>query len=246
MNGVMSAEGHLTNPALFAGIDPPVWKMSLEYLDLVDIYPCPLSYVRGHLFKMLHHLLRIKDNFDLREVMATSTSLAEFRDAVKKLQERYQDYFDGKKAFQLPEELSQFKLIHPPWICQPYVRPPPEVYVKKMEECAVVEGLKRQLSESKPAPGLSKKKLKKLERHPNKKFLPPCSGNNKICVGCKINPGSLKCEYELCKTCCKDKCYKEELDCSGHKILVKTNRERARSFQNGKAQLQLQAEVQEA
>ena len=242
----MSAEGHLTNPALFAGIDPPVWKVSFEYLDLVDIYPCPLSYVRGHLFKLLHHLLQIKDNFDLREVIARSSSFAEFRDAVNKLQERYQDYHDGKKAFQLPEELSQYKLIHPPWICQPYVRPPPEVYVKKMEECAVAEGLKRQMSESEPAnpAGLSKKKLRKLERNPNKKFLPSCSGNLKICVGCKINPGGLKCEYELCKTCCKDKCYNEELDCSGHKILVKTKREKARSFQLDNSQQQLQAEVQ--
>jgi tRNA-dihydrouridine synthase len=90
VQGVMSAEGHLTNPALFAGISPPVWKVSFEYLDLVDIYPCPLSYVRGHLFKLLHHLLQIKDNFDLREIIARSSSVADFRDVVNKLQERYQ------------------------------------------------------------------------------------------------------------------------------------------------------------
>jgi len=134
VEGVMSAEGHLTNPAIFAGINPPVWEMCLEYLDLVDIYPCPLSYTRGHLFKMCHHLLQIRTNFDLRERIGKSHSFEEFRDCVLQLKERFLKYHTGEETFEMPEEIQIFNLKLPPWLCQPYVRPPPDVYLEKMRD----------------------------------------------------------------------------------------------------------------
>jgi len=94
----MSAEGHLTNPAIFTGKNLPVWEMSMEYLDFVDIYPCPMSFVRGHLFKMLHHLLKINLNFDAREIIAKGNDLSDFRQAVFMLKERYEGYVKGEKV----------------------------------------------------------------------------------------------------------------------------------------------------
>lgn len=80
----MVAESHLTNPALFqgfvdfgyifllylnssieswsseiAGENPSVYEIVKEYISYVNIYPCPISFVRSHLFKLWVHALKV-------------------------------------------------------------------------------------------------------------------------------------------------------------------------------------------
>lgn len=40
-----------------------------------------------------------------------------------------------------------------------------------------------------------------------------------------------KCEYKLCRQCCRSKCYIENLDCVGHRNLTKTRRQMAKEFE---------------
>ena len=72
-----------------------MWEIALEYLDLAETHPCPISYVRGHIFKMLHHCLQLEKNFDLREIIAKTSQMEGFREAVVKLRERYIDFHTG-------------------------------------------------------------------------------------------------------------------------------------------------------
>ena len=240
VEGVMSAEGHLTNPAIFAGLNPPVWSMCLEYLEYVQLYPCPLSYVRGHIFKMLNHVFQVRSNFDLREVIAKSHSLEEFRSAVEMVRDRYIMYQEGDIEFTQPEELELFQLKYPVWICQPYVRPPPDVYLEKMRKLAEEERRVREECEGENKRGvegggeeetgqISKKKQKKLERNPRKAFSKSREKTQMCCEESCHNPCSLKCSHGRCRSCCKEVAFKENLDCEGHRIFIRSNREKAKS-----------------
>jgi len=247
VNGVMSAEGHLTNPAIFAGKNPPVWEMCLEYLEYAQKYPCPLSFVRGHLFKMLNHVFQVRTNFDLREIIAKSHSLDEFKHAVEKVRERYLKFHEGQMEFEAPEELEVFNLKFPVWLCQPYVRPPPDVYLEKMrkiadeerkarEQAKETESVEAKRSVEGSEDGVEvmskkkRKKMEKMERHPRKAFSQGRE-NTKLCIGDQCNnPCSLKCSQQMCRKCCKEKAYTECLDCEGHRVFVKSNREKAKLF----------------
>ncbi|KFP49346.1 tRNA-dihydrouridine(16/17) synthase [NAD(P)(+)]-like, partial [Cathartes aura] len=88
VHGVMSAEGNLHNPALFEGRNPLVWEMAEEYLEIVQKYPCPLSYVRAHLFKLWHHTLQVYQQ--LREELAKVKTLEGIVDVNRELKLRCQ------------------------------------------------------------------------------------------------------------------------------------------------------------
>uniref|UniRef100_A0A6E8VX65 tRNA-dihydrouridine(16/17) synthase [NAD(P)(+)]-like n=1 Tax=Anopheles coluzzii TaxID=1518534 RepID=A0A6E8VX65_ANOCL len=319
VNGVMTAEGNLHNPALFEGVNPTAWSMAHEYLDLVEQYPAPISYIRGHLFKLFHHLMHLKSNAALREKLAGSHSVAEFRTVVTQLEQKYLPYHEGTILWtgeddsdathndddttstatengQQPSPPHPAKLdqnLHlPPWLCQPYIRAPPEVHRQKLEEAhRLANDPTREKRQFFDAHGneISRKRMKKMrrvQRRPKNKnraqqralnggkggqtassqdndesdddgeeedeeegqqqqqqennivrmnislaeangrrrrFDELCKNDAPNCT----NPMGMKCEHRLCRTCCKGKCYRENRDCAGHKIRIKSRREKA-------------------
>lgn len=179
-NGVMSAEGNLYNPAIFEGRYPPSWEMATEYLDLVEKYPCPLSYIRGHLFKIFHHILCEPDNKDVRAELANKSTLEDFRNVTKIIRERYEPFHEGLDVWKRNSD--SYDLVLPPWLCKPYERPSPEEHIKKMTELQNKQNEARKLEREnggisakrpradseKEKSKMSKKKHKKLLRFPEK------------------------------------------------------------------------------
>lgn len=52
----------------------------------------------------------------------------------------------------------------------------------------------------------------------------------------KFNSGfqGIKCVYELCRVCCRDKCYSEEAECTGHGFLLEKKRRKQMNQSNTK------------
>ncbi|KAL4710754.1 hypothetical protein ACJJTC_004399 [Scirpophaga incertulas] len=231
VDGVMSAEGILTNPALFEGVNPLTWEIALEYVDLVEKYPCPSSYIRGHLFKIFHKIFNLNENDEIRQLLATGQNIDNFRYVCEEIKKKYADYHTGILQLENYENIthSGYNLILPPWICQPYVRISPEEHTQKIQECLnkLQDKLEKRQFEDSQGNLISRKKMKKLQRKSRRPFKDNQQNGRSgdICINetCP-NPLGGKCQYQLCKKCCRNKCYEEDLDCTGHKIMVHTRK----------------------
>ncbi|XP_005256450.1 tRNA-dihydrouridine(16/17) synthase [NAD(P)(+)]-like isoform X3 [Homo sapiens] len=173
VQGVMSAEGNLHNPALFEGRSPAVWELAEEYLDIVREHPCPLSYVRAHLFKLWHHTLQVHQ--ELREELAKVKTLEGIAAVSQELKLRCQEEISRQEGAKPTGDLP----FH--WICQPYIRPGPREGSKEKAGARSKRALEEEEGGTEV---LSKNKQKKQLRNPHKTFDP-----------------SLKPKYAKCDQC---------------------------------------------
>ncbi|XP_053515022.1 tRNA-dihydrouridine(16/17) synthase [NAD(P)(+)]-like isoform X3 [Artibeus jamaicensis] len=227
VQGVMSAEGNLHNPALFEGRSPAVWELAEEYLDLVRQHPCPLSCVRAHLFKLWHHTLQVHQQ--LREELAKVKTLEGIAAVSQELKLRCQEDMCRQEG---EEPSGGLPFFH--WICQPYFRPGP----KEASQESTGPRSKRALEEEEGgADTLSKNKQKKQLRNPHKTFDPSLKPKYAKCDQCG-NPKGNRCVFNLCRGCCKKRAFRETADCQGHGLLFKTKLEKSLAWKAAQPRLQ--------
>ncbi|RKP09959.1 dihydrouridine synthase-domain-containing protein [Thamnocephalis sphaerospora] len=122
VDGVMSAEGLLYNPALFSGKQPRVWEMAEEYLNICHDTPTKPCYIRPHLFKLLRPCLN--NHTDLRERLTQARTVADFAEMVSELKKRLMQEEESDTVVDRGINADTGLPNYPHWQCQPYVRPP--------------------------------------------------------------------------------------------------------------------------
>ncbi|XP_037869339.1 tRNA-dihydrouridine(20a/20b) synthase [NAD(P)+]-like isoform X2 [Bombyx mori] len=226
---------------------------SVNYAKMLEASGCKLLTVHGRTREQKGPLTGIAswkhikaisftfdENNDDRQLLATAQNINDFKKVCENLKNKYQPYQEGKIHYEDEENISRtgYNLILPPWICQPYVRMSPEAHTQKMHELSKNQNNQecKRINEDQDGNHISRKKMKKMKRmmrRPQKADQNQNGRNGDICFNDKCpNPLGGKCTYKLCKKCCKNKCYEEDLDCRGHRILVHTRREIAKLFAN--------------
>ncbi|VEL08580.1 unnamed protein product [Protopolystoma xenopodis] len=71
---------------MFAGIQPQVYAICKEYLELARMYSSPISSVRGHVFKLCRDALNVHTEF--RPQFADCKDLDDFEDAIRRMEEK--------------------------------------------------------------------------------------------------------------------------------------------------------------
>ncbi|KIH58920.1 hypothetical protein ANCDUO_10863 [Ancylostoma duodenale] len=95
---VMSAEGILYNPMLFADRNEESWIVAKEYLEYARKYQAGTSAIRAHIFRICHHSLL--EHSDLRMRVSTEHGLEDYESIVEELRIRTRAIADTEEARQ--------------------------------------------------------------------------------------------------------------------------------------------------
>ncbi|KAJ2083102.1 tRNA dihydrouridine synthase [Coemansia sp. RSA 988] len=123
VDGVMSAETNLYNPALFSGKALPTWQLATEYMEICRQVTTRPQFIRGHLFKLFRNSLPI--HTDLRQQLVAAETLDGYEQATRDIKARLiEEAATCDPPFD-PDHIESDELgyrKYPHWICQPALR----------------------------------------------------------------------------------------------------------------------------
>lgn len=133
-DGVMSAEGNLSNPSLFLPPNHPHSHPSLillanRYLDIVAGLRTPTgnSAMKSHLFRLLKPVLDAQPDESMRIKIAQCAGLEGLRGVVREIEELLKPEMAAAGPSWRPPPLDKITGYRdlPIWVAQPYIRPLP-------------------------------------------------------------------------------------------------------------------------
>lgn len=80
------------------------------------------------------HRLSLQSNNNLRMQLGSANTLCEFKRIVNEIKNKYLPYHEGALIWENTVAENSQNLILPPWLCQSYVRIPPDEHIKLVEE----------------------------------------------------------------------------------------------------------------
>lgn len=83
---------------------------------------------------MLFFSLSLPENNELRIKLGSANTLQAFKNIVVEIRDIYSPYHEGKLKWEQTTEEGSLNMVLPPWLCQPYVRIPPDEHLKKIED----------------------------------------------------------------------------------------------------------------
>ncbi|CAL8104356.1 unnamed protein product [Calicophoron daubneyi] len=211
-DAVMSAEGHLHNPAIFAGLQPPVFSVSLEYLKFATDYPCPMSIVRGHLFKICHYAL--DEHPEFRSLIGFGQTTEELSEIVRKMEAVCSNCKTNTNPM----------VPLPHWICQPYERPlagSPRTLSSSTQEGH--DSSTKTLAIADNARLKEQRRLRREEKREKKLAKRAASALPRpLCAHCQTNFRGSLCPNMGCGQCCPIIDLERSKECPNHRHAKKT------------------------
>ncbi|CAH3013647.1 unnamed protein product, partial [Porites evermanni] len=179
VDGVMTAARNYTADALNSPVSS---HTKFRAINCKEVFQNKL--VKEPIFREWH--LNLDRNKDMRDILGTAKSIKEMKEICSTLKDR--------TLKDIEENGEPESTVLPYWKCQPYIR--------------ANSGIKRTLDEVREDEERHQEviKMRKMRKAIKKEKVRARRERTwDICTKCEVNPKGLKCLFNLCRVCCRDR-----------------------------------------